>query len=776
MDEKTESSLFFKAPVGFAQHKVIMDNNNPVDCLILDINAVFEKLTGLEKEKIIGKSIINDLGIYENNFNWLEYFSQVALNDKIKEFEYYSEVKNKFYKVQAYSNDKYYFTTIFTDITEHKNSEITLKNTQARLQKQTYRLSALIANLPGGIILETPERKINMVNQSFCELFAIGAPPEALIGIDCRQAAESSKILFKDEEHFISRINDILISNKTVLNEELTLKDGRFFKRDFVPVNIGDGKTEILWHYRDITERKQKEEQLIRLSQAVQYAYDSVVISDLNGKIIDVNEATLKIYGAETSDEFLGKNIYDFTIPEEKEIAISLADNILKKGYIKNHEFQVVGKHGNIISIEVNTSLMSDANGIPMGFVSAIRDITERKKAGEQLEKINKELKDAKEKAEESDRLKSAFLANMSHEIRTPLNGIIGFSTIIENRTQNNGDINKYAGIISGSGNHLLNLINDIIDISKIDAGQISLNIQPTDVNQLLDELYNLFNSESKLPNRKKLKLYAETPEKNLIVNTDETRLRQILINLIGNAMKFTQEGFIKFGYRIDENRSKIQFFVMDSGIGIPKVKQQQIFERFIQASDSTEKKYGGTGLGLAIAKACTELLGGEISLESNENVGTNFFFTIPFDKGKQSEIQNEKHNFDEIKFSGEVILVAEDDSVSYEYLFELLSGYNLKLYRTKTGKETIEKVLSDDSINLVLMDIEMPEIDGWEATKQIKKYNPSFPIIAQTAFATPEDKKKSFEAGCDAYISKPIQHDELIRLIFENISKRGDE
>lgn len=539
---------------------------------------------------------------------------------------------------------------LIRDITSQEKAEISLKKSQEDLQNQTHRLSALIGSLPGGILIGTPKRKIDMVNQSFCNLFGIDAPPEALKGIDRSQIAESGKVLFADEENFISRINDIVTENKTVLREELTLKDGRVFERDFVTVDIGGGQTETLWHYRDITKRKQSEEH---------------------------------------------------------------------------------------------------------------------------LRKINEELTCAKEKAEESDQLKSAFLANMSHEIRSPLNGIIGFASIIENKTQKNKDINKYANIISSSGNHLLNLINDIIDISKIDAGQVTLNIAPVNINELLNELYNVFNSELRSANRKNIKLYTEIPEKELIVNTDETRLRQILINLIGNAKKFTHEGFIKFGYKLNENN--IQFFVQDTGIGIPESKQQVIFERFRQASDSTEKQYGGTGLGLAIAKVCSELLGGGIWLESEVNKGTTFFFTIAYNKSKQPKIGNDKYDVDKIKFSGENILIAEDDSVNYEYLHELLSGYNLNLSRTITGKETIEKALSDDRINLILMDIQIPETDGWEATKQIKRNKPSLSIIAQTAYATPGDRKKSLEAGCDGYISKPIHHDKLIRLIYENISKSVD-
>ncbi len=906
--EEANSSLLKNAPVGFAHHKVIVDNQNPIDSIVLDINATFESITGLKGEHIIGKSIIKELSIYENDFNWLDYFGEIAVNDEVKEFEYYSETTKKYYKVQAYSNKKYYFTTIFTDITEQiqnkkpsqsfvensatvkkyhflsniiesiddgisilspeleilyvnkkmkewyrdsmplrgkkcyqayqnkqkpcnicpalkvlktgkterdiipgpysnkdlyievvaypmnnsatgkieaivevvrditsqKKAEIALSKSQKELWNQTYRLSSLIASLPGGIIIETPERKIKMVNQSFCNMFEIDAPPEALKDSDCRIAAESSKALFSDEELFIPRINNIIKENKTVLNEELTLKDGRCFERDFVPVDIGNEQTEILWHYRDISERKQSEEQLIRLSQAIHNTYDSVVISDLNGKIVDVNEATLQIYGADTSEEILGRSAFDFTVPEEREKATAALEKTLKEGCIKNYEFLIVGKDGNDIPIEINANLINDKKGEPIGIVNVIRDITERKRAEEYLQKINEELEKAKEKAQESDQLKSAFLANMSHEIRSPLNGIIGFASIIEAKTQNNDTINKYANIISNSGNHLLNLINDIIDISKIDAGQISLNMAPVNVNALLNELYRFFKAELRSANREKLKLYIEIPERELIVKTDETRLRQILINLIGNAKKFTHEGFVKFGYSLNEN--EIQFFVNDSGIGIPEAKQQHIFERFRQASNSTEKKYGGTGLGLAIAKSCSELLGGKIWLESEENVGTTFFFTIPLYKSEKPINENEKYDLDDIKFSGENILIAEDDPVSYEYLNELLSEYNLKLSRTKTGRETVEKALSDDSIKLVLMDIEMPELNGWEATTQIKKYKPTLPIIAQTAYATTDDREKSLRVGCDAYISKPIKHDELIRLIYENVSKASGE
>jgi len=415
----------------------------------------------------------------------------------------------------------------------------------------------------------------------------------------------------------------------------------------------------------------------------------------------------------------------------------------------------------------VADEVIKDTDGKSQILTGIAQDITEYKL-------IQKQLEDAKADAEKSNNLKSSFLANMSHEIRTPMNAITGFASFLKDRSFSRDEIDKYADIIITSGNHLLNLINDIIDISKIDAGHISLSKEIINLDALMRELYSFFHSNLMAKNNQNITLNMNAPQLDMQIVTDETRLRQILINLLANAVKFTEQGEVEFGYFI--KKDKLLFYVRDTGIGISPEKQEIIFNRFQQGTDSTEKLYGGTGLGLAIAKACTHLLNGNIWLESEVNKGTTFYFTIDYSVAYTSMPQNKQNNNETFNFNGEVILIAEDDIYNFTYLETVLSKYNLKLIRTKTGKETIDKALELDNIKLILMDIQMPDLTGTEATIEIRKHKPDLPIIAQTAYALNDDKRRFLEIGCNEYISKPINKSQLLHLVnnFLNYSRNN--
>jgi len=400
------------------------------------------------------------------------------------------------------------------------------------------------------------------------------------------------------------------------------------------------------------------------------------------------------------------------------------------------------------------------------------RLIRENREYREHLEELvkqrTKELEKAKVKAEESDRLKSAFLSNMSHEIRTPMNAIIGFSSVLSQGNISKQETEEYTNLIISNGNHLLNLINDIIDISKIDSGQIKIMPRSTDINALLKELYHLFHSQLTAHEKYDVQLYMHAPAKALCAVTDKTRLRQILSNLLNNSMKFTSAGYIDFGYEVQSGH--LLFYVKDTGIGIPPEKQPYIFERFRQAASSAEKLYGGAGLGLSIAQTCSQLLGGDIWLESEEGEGTTFYFTISYEPCVFAHTEKSDPSLKDISFQGEHILIAEDDASNYKYLEHIFEPYNLKISRTVTGESTVEKVLQDTSIALVLMDIQMPDKNGWEATRIIRSHQIDIPIIAQTAYAFLGDREKSLEAGCDEYLSKPTKSEDLISLVYKHL------
>ena len=384
------------------------------------------------------------------------------------------------------------------------------------------------------------------------------------------------------------------------------------------------------------------------------------------------------------------------------------------------------------------------------------------------IKEINKELKIAKDKAEESDHLKSAFLANMSHEIRTPMNAISGFTELLKNPNLDSDSISQYVDIIYTNSQQLLSIIDDILDIARIETGQVKINQNIVNVNQILNRVCQAF--QQQIINRGiSFKVVHGLPDEQANVETDEIRLRQILTNLLNNALKFTESGSIIIGYTV--NKGVLEFFVKDTGIGIAKENHTIVFERFRQVDTGIARKYGGTGLGLTITRVLVELLGGTIWLESELFIGSTFYFTIPYKDMVQignktlSDIE-QKEVFD---WPDKTILLAEDEEFNYFYIHEILNSTQAKLIWAKNGEEAVQYCQSNPEIDFVLMDIKMPQLDGYEATKLIKSFRPQLPIVAQTAYAMSEDRIKALNAGCDNYIAKPINKKRLLNLIAEN-------
>ena len=387
-----------------------------------------------------------------------------------------------------------------------------------------------------------------------------------------------------------------------------------------------------------------------------------------------------------------------------------------------------------------------------------------------------KELAKAKKKAEESDQLKSAFLANMSHEIRTPMNAILGFGELLKNPLLSQIKKENYINIIQTKGNQLLHLINDIIDFSRIEANYVTINPLPIQLNQLFDELmltYERVMDIEKKSKNLKLSFHRGLDNTKSYLLADGNRLKQVLSNLLDNAIKFTTMGEIQAGYELIES-NKLQFYVKDTGIGIPAEKQSVIFERFRQAGDNENNFYGGTGLGLSIVKSLVVLAGGEIWLKSEPSIGSEFYFTMPFrpvTKGNISDKIIQVGNI-EINWTGKIILVAEDDDDNYYFLEELIIDTGATLIRARDGKETMDIALSNISIDLILMDIKMPLLNGFEAARRIKSVKENVPIIAQTASAMEEDRIKAIAANCNDYISKPIERNKLFLLMSKYLNQ----
>jgi len=443
-------------------------------------------------------------------------------------------------------------------------------------------------------------------------------------------------------------------------------------------------------------------------------------------------------------------------------IALYNIELLERKDYYQRN--QLVAKQNEIYSanqnlelkIKTRTKQISEHNS------KLIEEISKR-------EVMEKALLLAKEKAEESNRLKTAFLNNMSHEIRTPLNGITGFLSLLQDPDIDAEDKQQYIDIINKSSDRLISTVTDIMEISKIESGLIEVSIQEVSVNKLLQETYNFFSLEANSKGLALKQLPSLSDEDSYIL-ADNYMLNRILTNLIKNAIKFTKKGSISFGYHIITNSESdvlMQFFVEDTGIGIPRNRQQAVFNRFEQADIEDTRVFEGSGLGLAIAKSYVEALGGEIWLKSEEGIGAEFMFTIPY---KTSIKENKNPQKDLPKRQGDLnkltILIAEDEEINNQ-LFELIFRNTFKhIIYVGTGQQAIEACQNNPAINLILMDIKMPDMNGYTATKEIRKFNQDVIIIAQTAFGLEGDREKAIAAGCNDYISKPIDK----KLLFEKI------
>lgn len=483
---------------------------------------------------------------------------------------------------------------------------------------------------------------------------------------------------------------------------------------------------------------------------------DAIFLTDEKGNYQYVNTMATKLLDY-SREELLRMNVAEVSMEENtSSFATPKFVKLMKEGYLAT-ELKIRKKDGTLLPVDLNAVVLP--NGLVYG---SCRDISIRKKTEQELIK-------AKEKAEEGDRLKSAFLANMSHEIRTPMNGILGFANLLNNPDLSTENQQEYIRMIEKSGERMLNIINDLINIAEIESGQIKIIRSESNINEEIRYLYDFFKPET---DHKKLVFTCHTPlpDEEALIQTDHDKLLNILTNLIKNAIKFTKKGRIDFGYQIEGDQ--IHFYIKDTGIGIPKEKQQSIFERFVQADMNLARSYEGSGLGLSITKAYVEKMEGCIWVESEEGRGTAFHFKIPFSKKSRAmdtltieEKENTKQTADNLK-----LLVAEDDQTSVRYLGELLGNECREILYASNGQEAIELYENNKDIDVILMDIKMPLMDGHTATKKIREFDQEVIIIAQTAYAMKGDRKKAIDAGCNGYITKPISKDNLMKIIRENL------
>lgn len=541
------------------------------------------------------------------------------------------------------------------------------------------------------------------------------------------------------------------------------LKDGSLREVEvFSSMILISGKQYIHSIIHDVTEKKKAEQQVNILIRSIEQSPVGMAVTDDLGHVEFTNPKLTELTGF-SKEEIIG-NIPQVLSRDDEHSSLSQSIwECINSGKQWKGAFKDTKKNGELYWENIAISSITNNTGEITHYILVYEDISEQKEMLSQLIA-------AKIKAEESDHLKTAFLANMSHEIRTPMNGILGFMDLLQQPDLSGDQRDEYIKIVKQSGDRLMNTINDIINISKIEAGQSTLYSNVTDINQLISEQYDFFKHEA-AEKGIHFSITSLLPLTHKLIIVDNGKLTSVLSNLIKNALKFTKQGFIIFGCNLNNNM--IEFYVKDSGTGIPAQKLDSIFERFVQADYSIAREYEGSGLGLSIAKAYVEMMGGQITVESELDKGSFFSFAIPYQQAMSIQTEVSSPNQRKLEVTNEkTVLIAEDDDISFIYISKILSRSNIHLIRAFNGSEAVDICQEDPSISIVLMDMKMPVMDGFQATRIISQNNSSIPIVALTAYAFSDDKQKAIECGCIDYLSKPVRKDKLLEIINKYASK----
>ncbi len=624
---------------------------------------------------------------------------------------------------------------ISRDVTEkHQNEEM--------LKEKDLIFESLLENSPVYIFFKDHNIRALYLSKNYEKM--LGMPLNEIIGKDMDDLFPSdlAKSMIEDDKR-------ILNEGKLVeVDEEL---NGKYYTTIKFPIEREGENSWLAGFTIDITDRKMVEMALqqseARLSAFMSFIPAMILIKDDQFRPVFANEKFQESFPIE---DWMGKKPHETFGKDVADLMVLKDTEAMEKGHVSYEE---VWNDKEGISHTYHTrKFRIDIPGSQPLLGSIIIDITESKNA-------QYELLLAKQKAEESDKLKTAFLQNMSHEIRTPMNAIMGFSEILPDVFDDKPQLEYYTRIISQRCTDLLGIIDEILDIARIESGHLSVHKEECNLKEWISEIESFLKEYQKRLKKEHIILALKCDfSENQTVIIDQGKIKQILINLVSNAFKFTEKGKIEIGCSI-ENHNQLHFFVLDTGIGIPEEKQSSIFDRFAQVDPMASRLYGGTGLGLAIVKGLLDALHGNIRMESEPEKGTAFYFSIPFSRCHSNEKISKSPGISDQEQERKKILIVEDDHYNFVYLKHLFRRTNHLIIHAENGKKAIDQALNNE-FDLALIDIRLPDMDGYEIIRIIKEQKPKLKIIVQTAYASENDKQNALNAGCDDYISKPIRND----------------